>query len=172
MFKSDTLDSETIRYYMRLAYNIAQEQSPDPSTKVGALLVNKYRQDVLFGVNHFLPNYPIVKDDLDNRARKYKLIEHAERDVIYKAAKDRFPTKGSTLICPWAACTDCARAICLSGIKKVISHEDALTQTPDRWQEDLHIAKEMFKCSGVEYIFFKEKIGDCLNLFNGKLWEP
>ncbi len=166
------MDQKWLRDGMRLAYQIAEQLSPDPSTRVGALLFHPERQNVLFGVNHLLTGYPKTPADLTDRTRKYKLIEHAERDVIYKAARMGYPTEGAILVCPWAACTDCARAICLSGIIRVISHANALEQTPKRWQEDLQIAKELFESAGVDYVFWRGEVGECQNLFNGRYWKP
>jgi len=169
---NNEFNDESIRAYMRLAYNLAAEISPDPSTQVGALLIHPSQQEILYGVNHLLPGYPKSPADLTDRARKYKIIEHAERDVIYKAARLGFPTNEAIMVCPWAACTDCARAICLSGVKRVISHADALDQTPSRWQEDLQMAKEIFKSANVEYVFWRGSVGACRNLFNGAYWNP
>jgi dCMP deaminase len=158
--------------WMRESYIFADENSPDPSTKVGAILFLSDGITKLFGTNHLLTGYPKTPADLTNRARKYKLIEHAERDVIYQAARVGFSTAGAIMFCPWAACTDCARAIGLSGIIKVIAHKDALDKTPDRWVEDLKIAKELFESMKVEYIQWSGKVGGCKNLFNGVYWSP
>lgn len=163
---------EQVAYWMRESYNFAEEMSPDPSTKVGAILFFPNRLARLFGTNHLLTGYPKTPADLTNRARKYKLIEHAERDVIYQAAKIGFSTADAMMVCPWAGCSDCARAICSVGIKQVIAHKDALDKTPDRWLEDLQIAKELFESSGVNYIQWSGKVGDCKNLFNGVYWNP
>jgi len=164
--------NEEIAYWMRESYIFAEENSPDPSTKVGAILFIPDQLNPLFGTNHLLTGYPKTPADLTNRVRKYKLIEHAERDVIYQCAKAGFSTAGAVMICAWAGCCDCARAICSSGIIQVIAHKDALDKTPDRWQEDLQIAKEIFASCGVDYVQWNGKVGGCKNLFNGVYWEP
>lgn len=161
-----------IAYWMRRAYNFADKNSLDPSTKVGAILFLFGQQNPLFGTNHLLTGYPKTPSDLTNRTRKYKLIEHAERDVIYQAAKIGFSTHDAVMVCPWAGCCDCARAICSSGIIRVIAHKNALDKTPERWLEDLQIARELFASCGVDYVQWGGKIGGCKNLFNGQYWEP
>lgn len=158
-----------IKDYLRLAYITADENSPDPSTKVGAIIVcNNY--NVHYGWNHLTPGFNDI--DLSDRRLKYKVMEHAERDSIFKAANNGDTLNGAIMYCPWAACCDCARAIVLSGIKEVVCHTNALIQTPFRWKEDIMLADKIFSASGVKYTWWDGKIGDCQNLFDGKVWYP
>jgi dCMP deaminase len=157
-----------IESYLRSAYQLADLYSPDPSTKVGAIIVTK--SNIISGWNHLPPG--LDEFDLTDRALKYKIIEHAERDAIFKAANEGISLYGATMFCPWAACCDCARAIVLSGIKEVVCHGNALEMTPDRWREDTELAKKIFEASGVIYTWWYGKLGDCQNLFDGKVWYP
>jgi dCMP deaminase len=153
---------------LRSAYRIAHLYSPDPSTKVGAIILTQ--SHMFMGWNHLPPG--LDNFDLTDRALKYKIIEHAERDAIFKAAKEGVSLEGATMYCPWAACCDCARAIVLSGIKEVVCHGNALEMTPDRWREDTELAKKIFEASGVTYTWWYGKLGYCQNLFDGKVWYP
>lgn len=160
--------SETTPVLLRNAYRFAWNNSPDPSTKVGAVLVSRMYGPI-YGCNHPLPGLDV---DLTNRALKYKAMEHAERDAIFKATQIGCALESAIMYCPWAACSDCARAIVLSGIKEVVCHGDALEMTPDRWQEDIRFARKIFEGSGVKYTWWYGKIDYCQNLFDGKVWYP
>ena len=151
---------------LRAAYNIAKN-SPDPSTKVGAVILHP--TGGMYGWNHIPPG---VKIDLTDRVLKYKVIAHAERHAIFNAAKNGIALKDTTLICPWACCADCAIAIVLSGIRRVVCHGEAMDKTPDRWVEDIKLAAEIFSGSGVDYVKFYGRIGECENLFDGEIWKP
>ena len=54
---------------------------------------------------------------------KHIYPNHAERDVVYKAARDGVATKGLTMIMPWLPCIPYTDAIIGSGIKKLIVHK-------------------------------------------------
>jgi dCMP deaminase len=162
---------QEMRNYLREAYSLALN-SPDPSTKVGALIllaVGGSGYPVCFGWNHIPAGITI---DLTDRVLKYKVIEHAERAAIFQAARRGIALEGAILVCPWACCCDCARAITLSGISEVVSHGDAIDKTPSRWQQDIDLAAKIFASGNVKYTKFYGKIGDCENLFNGGIWHP
>jgi len=155
--------------YLRQAYILADENSPDNSTRVGAIIVS-YAFGVYSGWNKLPPGLEGV--DISDRKFKYKIIEHAERVAIFQATYAGDSLAGATMYCPWAACCDCARAIVLSGIKEVVCHGEALEQTPDRWKEDIDLAKKIFEAGGVTYTLWYGKLGNCRNLFNGEYWYP
>jgi dCMP deaminase len=160
--------SEVIAVHLRNAYKFAWNNSPDPSTRVGAVIITQ-NFGPIYGCNCLPPGLDV---DLTNRALKYKVIEHAERDAIFKATKVGYSLEGAIMYCPWAACCDCARAIVLSGIKEVVCHGNALDQTPERWREDIGYAKKIFECGGVKYTWWYGKVDYCQNLFDGEIWYP
>ncbi len=140
---------------------------------VGAIVVvEKAPKIVEFfkGWNHLTTG--LEGEDINDRDVKYGLIEHAERDTVYQAARAGVSLLGATMYCPWAACSSCARAIVLSGIKKVVCHGDAMDQTPERWQKDIGFAQKIFDAAGVQYIRYYGRIGGCQNLFDGRYWNP
>lgn len=153
-----------MRDLLRAAYHVAAK-SKDQSTQVGAIIV-KDQQLLLQACNTF------VGEEHQERPLKYSFIEHAERYVIYQAAKYGIPLKNTTLICPWASCPDCARGIVLSGITCVIGHQQALDKTPVRWREEVDLGIKIMKKGSVEYILFDGNIGQVQNLFDGELWQP
>lgn len=157
---------------MGRAYELAK-LSNDRSTKNGAILVNGIDPlPLASGVNHFAPGFNDADEELHKRPLKYRITEHAERAAIYDAAARGVATHGLTMICPWACCSDCARAIVLSGIKTVVGHWQAGLMTPSRWQEEVAMGIDILERGGVGFIDLDAKIGRVKNLFDGKVWLP
>ena len=156
---------------LRLAYQYAAVNSDDPNTQVGAVIVIPDVREIIFGTNKFVHPKFNTPENLQ-RARKYNFVEHAERAVIFEAARLGHRLEGAILVCPWAACGPCARAIVLAGIRWVYAHEDIFDKTPNRWLCDIAVGAKILESAGVDYIRYSGKIGDCTNLFDGKTWKP
>ena len=155
---------------LRSAYLKARE-SYDPSTQNAALLVDHNGVIKIADINRFPDGVEVTAERLQ-RPLKYKYIEHAERNVIYSAARLGIKTDGLIMVCPWAACTDCARAIIQSGIKILVTHKEAHDRSPDFWRDEIEIAFQDFKEAHVEVIMWSGKVGVCNVLHSGKLWNP
>lgn len=116
--------------------------SKDPSTQVGAVIVNSGRRVVSVGYNGF----PVgISDDkrLDNRESKYKMVVHAECNALLFAS-------GKIVDCtiytyPFMPCPQCASMIIQSGLGRVVSY----VTTNDRWSDDFKLSREMFKEASV-----------------------
>lgn len=158
------------RRFLATAYQVAKH-SPDPSTQNGALLIND--NGVLMGAdfNRF-PNGVEYKPERWERPLKYDFIEHAERNVIFQLARGGMKTNGLIMICPWAACSDCARAIIQSGVKMLVTHKQAHDRSPDFWRKEIEVAMMMFKEAGVEVVMYDGIIGSGQLLHSGQLWNP
>ena len=159
-----------IQRHLRSAYNYATTHSHDNSTHVGAKIID-CRPLPLLAANVFSSPSQNIPENLV-RERKYPRIVHAERAVIYLAAKKGVSLYGATMFCPWATCPECAQAIVKSGIIRVYAHKDAQDKTPDRWREALEVGKEILSEGGVEFLLVPGKLGNCENLFDGKVWYP
>lgn len=156
---------------LALAYSIALK-SPDPSTQNAALIVDKDGEILIAEYNKF-PDGVLYSKERWERPLKYKIIEHAERNACYFAAKHGISTNGLTMVCPWATCSDCARAIIQSGIKRLVTHKQAFDRSPDFWREEIDTALVMLKEAGVEVIFYDGEIGTDLSvLHSGIMWSP
>jgi dCMP deaminase len=142
------------RKYLGLAKYVANEWSKDPSTKVGAVLVNyDYRQEFI-GYNGF----PVgVRDTLEryaDRELKYKLVVHAEVNAIHKAGH---LARGATIyVYPSFSlppiCNECAKLAIQSGIKEVVGFEPDLNDPRvQRWINSISISKEMFEEAGITW---------------------
>jgi dCMP deaminase len=154
----------------RRAYEFAWLNSDDPSTQCGALIIDE-GVAVAYGANKFPTGLDRRKLCFD-RDTKLTYIEHAERAAIYEAARAGTPTLDRIMVAPWSSCEPCARAIVLSGIRKVVAHKQAYDITPDRWRESIAIGLEILRAGGVEYELLDAKIGYVQNRFDGRLWNP
>jgi dCMP deaminase len=156
---------------LRDAYLLATTQSQDPITKIGAILVNQDNVVIGQGTN-CLPDGIKAEAIRLERPGKYDYIIHAEQNAIAQSARKGHATKNSTLYCPWAACTACARLIIQSGITKVVTHKALMVQTHVKWLEEIKRAQQMFYEAGIEYIELDTEIGNVEHIFNGKRWNP
>jgi len=154
---------------LKIAYLEAQK-STNPSTQNGAILVDDKGNVILSAVNSF-PDGVAETQERQNKPLRYKFSVHAERNVLYQTARLGIKTEGLTMICPWAACTDCAQGIIQAGIKRLVVHRQALDRST-HWKEDIELASIMLREAGVEIIIFDGKIGVGKILRSGEFWEP
>ena len=132
-------------------------RSHHPSTHNAALLVDG-KKVVLRGVN----NFPIGVKEIRKRFEgdnKHIYPNHAERDVIYKAARKGIRTEGLTMVMPWLPCIPCANAVISSGIKKLIVHKQMVERTREKWKEELKDAVEIIKEAGIKIIAYDGLVG-------------
>lgn len=137
--------------FLRLARHWAKECSKDPSTQVGAVLVNPDKSEVVLGYNGFPPGVADTQERLNDREQKYARVVHAEANAILNARRD---LKNWTLYCwPLLPCSghgaghNCAGLVIRAGIKRVVT-EDVVLKNP-RWRESFIISLEMFAEAGV-----------------------
>jgi deoxycytidylate deaminase len=157
--------------YLREAYRFAA-QSKDPSNQNGAVLVSD-NKIIAFGNNNFPVGVEFTKKRSETRPDKYRYFEHAERAAVYQAAREGRPVGGTTMVVPWAACCDCARAIIISGVSIVVMHRERMSMTPERWQGSVNEALEMMKEAGVQLVYHDGPVEGAPDVFvNGESWNP
>lgn len=101
-------------YFMQIADAVAL-RSKDPTTKVGAVLVNADNHIIGTGYNGMPPG--VSETDLwQPREKKYLYVIHAEINCIVHAVRE---TKGATLYCTLSPCAECMKATASAGVKKV-----------------------------------------------------
>lgn len=128
--------------FLRLAEFISK-WSLDPSTKVGAVIVDENRRVVSVGYNGLPMGVEDTEERLNNRDLKYKIIVHGERNAILFAAR---PLYGCTLYTwPFMPCATCASMIIQSGITRVVS---VMSDNP-RWNDEFALSKEILKEAGL-----------------------
>lgn len=136
-------DRSTIKWderFLRLAKEVST-WSKDPSTKVGAVGVDTNKRIRSTGYNGFPRR---IRDDnrLDSRDSKYGLIIHAEANCLLQCNTDV-----STLYTwPLPPCRACALLIIQSGVYEVVAPDT----WPERWNESINGALELFREAGVE----------------------
>ena len=163
--------SDSVQNYLRLAYRSAAALSDDPSTFNGAVLVTANGAQAITGANHF-PKGVLKKPERLERPKKYAFMEHAERDVILKAAREGICTEGATLYVPWYACADCARAIIGAGIIRVVGHKQMFDKTPERWRASIEDGDAMLDDAGITREQYDGPISGVRVLFDSEWWTP
>lgn len=147
--------------------------SPDPSTQNGAVIVTRPDRIMIFDHNRF-PTGVSESKERWGRPLKYKYVEHAERNAIYRAVKIGAVTEDATMVSPWAACSDCARAIVQSGIKTLVRIPIRNEGMTAHWQEDCEIGDVILEEGGVEIIELTDfsEITFPEIRHNGAIWDP
>jgi len=160
---------EIARRRLRDAYEHASDVSPDPSTKNGAVLVGVDGSVLAYGVNRFPIGVAEKTSRLIDKETKYRLIVHAENGAIFNAARHGKMVFGATLYCPFYACSECAKAIIQSGIKRVVGHAQlmALAVKHTVWTKSIVNAWDMLHEAGVQCCLYDGTIGEIIR-FNGK----
>lgn len=138
-------------YFMGVAL-LSAKRSKDPSTQVGACIVNEDRKIVGTGYNGF----PIGCSDDDlpwDRTgsvleTKYPFVCHAELNAILNSTAPNL--KGCTIYVALFPCNECAKAIIQSGIEKVVYLEDKYADS-----DSVKASKLMFRQTGVEFVQLK-----------------
>jgi deoxycytidylate deaminase len=157
------------RVYLRQAYIHAQARSQDPNTQNGALIVFPTSGIIAADVNR----YPSIRESEGHS--KYDYIEHAERSVIFRCVSKGLTTLNTDIYCPFASCPDCARAIVMSGIRRVVGHKTIWDMIPDRWREKCETGVRILEGAGVEYLLYDGKVlneGEFKIRFDGREIEP
>lgn len=156
---------------LREAYKEASK-SPDPSTRNGALLVRS-GQIALRACNDFPTGVENLQSRLYDRKIKSYYVEHAERAVLHKALRDHYTVENKTMVCPWAACADCARAILTAGIQVLYVHKEAMELESSRWNESIEAGLTILEEGGIPVVAYEGRIGGGVSsLRNGEIWQP
>ena len=143
MKRSDYLSWD--EYFMGVAMLSAQ-RSKDPSTQVGACIVNHDHKILSVGYNGMPTG---CHDDLMAWERegepletKYLYVCHAELNAILN--NDGGSLKGTTIYVTLFPCNECAKAIIQSGIREVVYWDDKYAET-----DAVIASKRMFEMAGV-----------------------
>lgn len=124
--------------FLELA-KLVSSWSKDPSTKVGAVIVDDQNIIVSVGFNGF-PKGIQDDDRLNHRDSKYQIIVHAENNALMFAKR---PLDGCTIYTyPFMPCPRCAGMIIQSGIKRIVTYENTISR--HRWDIDFVISRELF----------------------------
>ena len=123
-------------------------RSKDPSTQVGACIVNSEKRILSMGYNG-MPRccsddeFPWGKEEnpLDS---KYLYVCHAELNAILNCASGN--VRGCTVYTTLFPCNECAKAIIQSGIAEVVYMSDKYSDS-----DSVLASKRMFTTAGVKF---------------------
>ncbi|XP_027735695.1 deoxycytidylate deaminase isoform X1 [Empidonax traillii] len=135
-------------YFMAVAFLSAQ-RSKDPSSQVGACIVNSENKIVGIGYNG-MPNgcsddvLPWTRTAANRLDTKYPYVCHAELNAIMN--KNSADVKGCSMYVALFPCNECAKLIIQAGIKEVIFMSDKYHDTIE-----MTAARRMFDLAGIIY---------------------
>ncbi len=144
-------------YFMGVAM-MSAFRSKDPSTQVGACIVNTDKKIISLGYNGF----PFSKDDNDKLYpwgregnlldTKYPYVVHAELNAILNSRAD---LRGCTIYVTLFPCNECCKAIVQSGIKEMVYVSNKYADTDStkasaKMLENAGIVCRQYKMSGKE----------------------
>lgn len=145
-------------FFIGMAKYVSQK-SKDRSTKVGAVIVGANNEVLSVGFNGFPRGINDNNDAYHERPTKYMITEHAERNAIYNAARQGIKVENSTLYLPFApcyVCTDCARAIIQSGIKKIVGKNIPFPGKGIHWDDNMVFSTNMLDEAGIKKVFWEK----------------
>ena len=136
------------RRFLSLAEFISQ-WSKDPSTKVGAVIVEAGKRIVSLGFNGFAQSMPDRLEFYLEREEKYSRIVHGEINALIFARRS---VEGMTLYTyPFMPCDRCAVQMIQAGIKRVVAPM-ATEEQLKRWGRSFEKTRQYFSESGVELL--------------------
>lgn len=142
MKNPESIPAKWHKRFFDLAQLIAS-WSKDPSTKVGAVIVDELRRVVGHGYNGFPRGVDDGEEIYANRALKLEMVVHAEVNAILNASKD---VRGAYLYCTFFPCPQCAAKIIQAGIAKVYYRPN---DSDSRYVEKKEIAMTMLAQAGI-----------------------
>lgn len=134
-------------YFMGIAF-LSAMRSKDPSTQVGACIIDEDKKIIGIGYNGFPAG---SSDDEMSWGKegsfletKYPYVVHAELNAILNSIKS---LKNSTIYVTHFPCNECAKAIVQSGIRKVFYFSDKHKDSDSTKASQL-----IFRNAGVETV--------------------
>ncbi len=149
-------------YFMAIA-KLSSMRSKDPSTQVGACIVDKNNRILSIGYNG-APNgfnddsFPWRREG-NPAETKYFYICHAEMNAILNFRGSRRELEGAKIYVDLFPCNECAKMIIQSGIKEVYYICDKYADT-----DAVKVAKLLFDTCNVKYTKLEEIRGKKLEI--------
>lgn len=147
---------DKILKHYRLTQQRAKEFSKDPSTQVGATLLDPLTYDDLsHGYNGMPRKIDEKRADRWQRPIKYLYVEHAERNALYNALRKQVKLAGAIALVTMFPCADCARGFIQVDISAVVCPKPA-QDLVDRWGAHFDVAKDMLEEAGVAIYYVED----------------
>ena len=134
-------------YFMGVAL-LSAKRSKDPSTQVGACVVNEDKRIIGIGYNGFPRGcsddiFPWGKESNNVLETKYPYVVHAEANAILNSSSS---LKNSTVYVTLFPCNECAKLLIQSGVKHIKYMSDK-----HKNQDSTKASKRMLEAAGVTY---------------------
>lgn len=141
-------------YFMGVAI-LASQRSKDPSTQVGACIVNDENKIMSVGYNGFPrgcsdDEFPWDRQGDKDSSTKYPYVCHAELNAILNAGGNNL--KDCRIYVALFPCNECAKAIIQCGIKEVIYISDKYKDT-----DLVQASKRMLNAAGIKLTPFESE---------------
>ena len=135
------------RRFLQLAECVAG-WSKDPSTKCGAVIVDRDKHIVSVGYNGFPSGMSDDESIYGDRELKYSRIIHAEMNALLHAG--RLPEGCTVYTFPFFSCDRCAVHLLQGGVRTFVAPDLVGEETKARWDSKLTHAKQYIEeCGGV-----------------------
>lgn len=141
--------------FIRLAEHVAV-WSKGPRKRVGCVIVRPGNEIASTGYNGAPRGFD---DELFlqlSRENQHAIVIHAEANALYRLnasdAKRMTKEPYTAYVSPMAPCANCARLLCLYGVRRVVAYCGQMS--PD-WIESAEKARQIFEQAGVEVIFVR-----------------
>lgn len=122
--------------------------SKDPSSQVGAVVVDAKNRVVSIGFNGFPSGVSDRESLYNNRDEKLRRTIHAETNALLFRDRD---VTGCTIFCTHPPCARCTSLIIQSGITRIVSATPP-SAFMERWKEDIESATDMCEEACVERV--------------------
>ena len=130
--------------YLQLAKHVSA-WSKDPSTKCGAVIVDKNNRIVSIGYNGFPQGIKDLESRLKDRPIKLAMTVHAERNALIFAKQDLHNCVLYTY--PIQCCSECIAMMIQAGITRHVS----TSHMPAKWHDSFLIAQDMMQEAHVQF---------------------
>jgi dCMP deaminase len=133
--------------FVELARHVAQ-WSKDPSTKCGAVIVDRHKKVLGMGFNGFAAATDDSPERYADKDAKYSGVIHSEENAILNSFTPLYDTE---IYLSGMACDRCTSRLIQVGITKVVipcKEEDPFSYRDD-WEDSMNRAAAQFKSAGV-----------------------
>lgn len=139
--------------YLELAREVST-WSKDPSTKVGAVLVDLAGLVVGTGYNGFPRGVSDDPERYENRELKYQLVVHAEANAIicagHRAKNCTLYVYPSFMLPP--VCSECCKLAIQAGVWEIVGYvPDESDERVKRWADSIKISRMMCEEANILY---------------------
>lgn len=135
--------------FLELANHVAG-WSKDPKKKVGAVLVGDSKKKIALGYNGFPPGVKDYLSRLNSDELKFKMVMHAERNVLDNAFFEPHTLYTTKPLCP-----QCAGTAISKGVVRVVQ---PLLDPRSDWADEAETATMMLDEAGVELAIYDDHV--------------